>query len=76
MWTVTLGLLVSIVFFSGVGGVFFVVLTVFFQEGFGYSASTAGLMFLPFAIGFSGASAIAIASSDWSLGSSTSGRSS
>jgi predicted MFS family arabinose efflux permease len=57
VWTVTLGLVVSIVFFGGVG-VFFVVLTVFFQEGFGYSAFTAGLMFLPFAIGFTGASAV------------------
>ena len=57
VWTVTLGLVVSIVFFSG-AGVFFVVLTVFFQEGFGYSPFTAGLMFLPFAIGFSGASAV------------------
>ncbi len=50
--TVRLGLIISVVFFSGVG-VFFVVLTVFFQAGFGYSAFAAGLMFLPFAIGFS-----------------------
>jgi EmrB/QacA subfamily drug resistance transporter len=55
--TVTLGLVVSVMFFSGLG-VFFVVLTVFFQEGFGYSAFSAGLMFLPFAVGFSGASAV------------------
>jgi MFS family permease len=38
--------------------VFFVVLTVFFQEGFGYSAFRAGLMFLPFAIGFSVSSSV------------------
>jgi len=55
--TVTVGLVVSVVFFSGIG-VFFVVLTVFFQEGFGYSAFSAGLMFLPFAVGVSGASAV------------------
>jgi len=55
--TVTLGLVVSVMFFSGLV-VFFVVLTVFFQEGFGYSAFSAGLMFLPFAVGFSGASAV------------------
>jgi EmrB/QacA subfamily drug resistance transporter len=52
-----LGLLLSVVFFS-TAGVFFVVLTVFFQEGFGYSAFRAGLMFLPFAIGFSVSSSV------------------
>ena len=52
-----LGLLLSVVFF-GTAGVFFVVLTVFFQEGFGYSAFGAGLMFLPFAIGFSVSSSV------------------
>ena len=46
-----LGLALSIVFFS-TAGVFFVVLTVFFQTGLNYSAFRAGLMFLPFAIGF------------------------
>lgn len=55
--TVALGLVVSVVFFSGLG-VFFVVLTVFFQEGFGYSAFSAGLMFLPFALSFSTAAAV------------------
>jgi hypothetical protein len=42
---------------SGVG-VFFLVLTVFFQDGLGHSALRAGLLFLPFAIGFSTASAV------------------
>jgi EmrB/QacA subfamily drug resistance transporter len=55
--TIALGLAVSIVFFAGLW-VFFVVLTVFFQTGLGYSAFSAGLMFLPFAIGFSVASAV------------------
>ena len=52
----SLGLALSIVFFS-TAGVFFVVLSVFFQTGLSFSAFRAGLMFLPFAIGFS-ASAI------------------
>ena len=49
--TIAFGLIVSVVFFSGLA-VFFVVLTVFFQAGLGYSAFAAGMMFLPFAIGF------------------------
>jgi MFS family permease len=52
-----LGLVLSVVFFS-TAGVFFVVLTVFFQAGLGYSAFMAGLMFLPFAIGFSASSIV------------------
>jgi MFS family permease len=52
-----LGLVLSVVFFS-TAGVFFVVLTVFFQAGLGYSAFAAGLMFLPFAIGFSASSIV------------------
>ena len=52
-----LGLVLSVVFFS-TAGVFFVVLTVFFQEGLGYSAFRTGLMFLPFAIGFSASSTV------------------
>jgi EmrB/QacA subfamily drug resistance transporter len=52
-----LGLVVSVVFFS-TAGVFFVVLTVFFQAGLGLSAFRAGLMFLPFAIGFSASSIV------------------
>jgi EmrB/QacA subfamily drug resistance transporter len=55
--TIAFGLIVSVVFFSGLA-VFFVVLTVFFQAGFGYSPFAAGLMFLPFAIGFSCASSV------------------
>ena len=54
---IAFGLVVSVVFFSGLA-VFFVVLTVFFQAGFAYSAWATGMMFLPFAIGFSGASAV------------------
>jgi len=53
--TVSLGLMVSFLFYSG-GAVFFVVLTVFFQEGFGLSPAATGLMFLPFALGFAAAS--------------------
>ena len=52
-----LGLVLSVVFFS-TAGVFFVVLTVFFQDGLGYSAFMAGLMFLPFAIGYSATSIV------------------
>jgi EmrB/QacA subfamily drug resistance transporter len=51
------GLALSAVFFS-TAGVFFVVLTVFLQNGLGYSAFRAGLMFLPFAIGFSVSSTV------------------
>jgi len=47
-----LGLAISIAFFS-TAGVFFVVLTLFFQNGLGFSPSATGVMFLPFAIGFS-----------------------
>jgi predicted MFS family arabinose efflux permease len=54
--SVVFGLIVAIVFFTGLG-VFFVVLTVFFQNGFDYSALAAGMMFLPFALGFSASSA-------------------
>ena len=53
---VAFGLVIAIGFFTGLG-VFFVVLTVFFQNGFGCSALAAGLMFLPFALGFSASSA-------------------
>jgi predicted MFS family arabinose efflux permease len=52
-----LGLGVSVAFFS-TAGVFFVVLTVFLQAGLGLSALRAGLMFLPFAIGFSASSTV------------------
>ena len=52
-----LGLVVSVAFFS-TAGVFFVVLTVFLQAGLGLSAFQVGLMFLPFAIGFSASSTV------------------
>jgi predicted MFS family arabinose efflux permease len=55
--TLRLGLVISMAFFS-TAGVFFVVLTVFLQAGLGLSAFRAGLMFLPFAIGFSASSTI------------------
>ena len=45
------GMILSAIFFSSTG-VFFVVVTVFLQQGSGYSASATGLMFLPFAVGF------------------------
>ena len=50
------GLVVSAAFFTGLAA-FFVVLTVVLQTGLGYSAFAAGMMFLPFAVGFSVASA-------------------
>jgi len=52
-----LGLGVSVAFFS-TAGVFFVVLTVFLQAGLRLSAFRTGLMFLPFAIGFSASSIV------------------
>jgi EmrB/QacA subfamily drug resistance transporter len=52
-----LGLLVSAVFFS-TAGVFFVVLTVFLQTGLALSPFKAGLMFLPFAVGFLASSTV------------------
>jgi MFS family permease len=55
--TLRLGLAVSVVFFSS-AGVFFFVLTVFFQAGLHYSAFAAGLMFLPFAVGFSASAVV------------------
>jgi EmrB/QacA subfamily drug resistance transporter len=54
---IRLGLVVSVAFFS-TAGVFFVVLTVFLQAGLGLPAFQAGLMFLPFAIGFSASSTV------------------
>ena len=55
--SIAFGLIMSAIFFSGLA-VFFVVLTIFFQAGFGYSAFSAGLMFLPYGIGFASASAV------------------
>jgi EmrB/QacA subfamily drug resistance transporter len=52
-----LGLVVSVAFFS-TAGVFFVVLTMFLQAGLGLSAFRVGLMFLPFAIGFTASSTV------------------
>ena len=54
--TIHLGLLASVLFFLGLG-VFFVVMTLTFQAGFGYSPFTTGLLFLPFAVSFAIASA-------------------
>jgi EmrB/QacA subfamily drug resistance transporter len=54
--TIRLGLVASVMFFLGLG-VFFVVMTVTLQAGFGYTPLRTGLLFLPFAIGFSAASA-------------------
>ncbi len=53
---IRLGLLASMTFFLGLG-VLFVVLTITFQAGFGYAPFQAGLLFLPFAVAFSVASA-------------------
>jgi EmrB/QacA subfamily drug resistance transporter len=55
--TIRLGLVTSAAFFLGLG-VFFVVMTVTFQAGFGYSPFQTGLLFLPFAVAFSAASAV------------------
>lgn len=52
-----LGLALSVVFFGAVG-VFFIVLTIFLQFGLGYSPLKAGLIFLPFALGFSASSTV------------------
>jgi EmrB/QacA subfamily drug resistance transporter len=54
--TIRLGLVTSAAFFLGLGA-FFVVMTVTFQAGFGYSPLRTGLLFLPFAVSFSMASA-------------------
>jgi len=51
------GLFGAISFFC-TAGVFFVVLTVFFQAGLGHSAFRTGLLFLPFAIAFSVSSTV------------------
>jgi EmrB/QacA subfamily drug resistance transporter len=55
--TLRLGLVLTTLFFS-TAGVFFVVLSVFLQAGLGYPALKTGLMFLPFAVGFSASSAV------------------
>jgi predicted MFS family arabinose efflux permease len=55
--TIRLGLVASAAFFLGLG-VFFVVMTITFQAGFGYSPFQTGLLFLPFAVAFSVASAV------------------
>jgi EmrB/QacA subfamily drug resistance transporter len=54
--TIRLGLLASATFFLGLG-VFFVVMTVTLQAGFSFTPLQTGLLFLPFALGFSLASA-------------------
>jgi EmrB/QacA subfamily drug resistance transporter len=55
--TIRVGLVASAAFFLGLG-VFFVVMTITFQAGFGYSPFQTGLLFLPFAVLFSVASAV------------------
>jgi predicted MFS family arabinose efflux permease len=50
------GLMLSVTFYSS-SGVFFIIVTVFLQQGAGYSALATGLMFLPFALGFCATSA-------------------
>jgi EmrB/QacA subfamily drug resistance transporter len=54
--TIRQGLIASVAFFLGLA-VFFVVMTVTLQAGFGFSAFETGLLFLPFALSFSVASA-------------------
>jgi EmrB/QacA subfamily drug resistance transporter len=55
--TIRLGLFASATFFLGLG-VFFVVMTVTLQAGFSFTPLQTGLLFLPFALGFSLASAM------------------
>ena len=49
------GLVMAITFFSGLAS-FFMGLTIFLQQGFGYSPLATGLVFVAFGIGFVGAS--------------------
>ena len=51
----SIGLVIAMSFFSGLAA-FFMGLTIFLQQGFGYSPLAAGLMFVAFGIGFLGAS--------------------
>ena len=51
------GLVLSVIFFGGLMA-FFVLLTIFFQSGLGWSPLSTGLLFLPFAVGFTIASAL------------------
>lgn len=54
----SIGLLVALTFFSGQAS-FFLTLTLFLQEGLRLSPLVAGLVFVPFAVGFIGASLLA-----------------
>ncbi len=47
----SIGLIMALTFFSSLAG-FFMGLTIFLQQGFGYSPLAAGLVFLAFGIGF------------------------
>ncbi len=51
----SLGLVMAMTFFSGLAG-FFLGLTIFLQQGFGYSPLATGLVFLAFGLGFVGGS--------------------
>ena len=51
----SLGLVMAVTFFSGLSA-FFLGLTVFLQQGFGYGPLATGLVFVAFGIGFVGAS--------------------
>lgn len=51
----SLGLVMALTFFSGLSA-FFMGLTVFLQQGFGYSPLATGLVFVAFGIGFAGTS--------------------
>jgi EmrB/QacA subfamily drug resistance transporter len=54
---ISYGLVLSVIFFGGLMA-FFVLLTLFFQSGLGWSPLRTGLLFLPFAVGFTIASAL------------------
>ena len=51
----SLGLIMAVTFFSGLAA-FFMGLTIFLQQGFGYSPLGTGLVFVAFGLGFAGAS--------------------
>ena len=55
----SLGLVMAMTFFSGLAA-FFMGLTIFLQQGFGYGPLACGLVFVAFGIGFVGCSLILV----------------
>jgi EmrB/QacA subfamily drug resistance transporter len=58
------GLLTISAFYGGLSA-FFLAVTIFMQQGLGFSALTAGLTFAPFAVGFLIASSLAVKLTPW-----------